>query len=136
MYTEIFMKALEEFSNNINKASIHQIPTELARKDKDLEYMNSLVSSLNQQLKDITIKVINENDFEHSQIFSSYISREFMHQLVDRVLSLALKNIEDMKNVHKTECNCQRFLRLAAEMHATFEIYSHRRPIHRHVMKI
>ncbi|MCL2592217.1 MAG: hypothetical protein FWD82_02510 [Defluviitaleaceae bacterium] len=118
--TENFSRALEEFAqNNISKNHANE---ELIRKSEDLEFMYFLLSPLNREIKDIARLVVGLHGFEGSQVFEDYITREFLHQLVDQA-------------IRKIDLEHSEFLRPIIELHIAHEIFARKRPLFRHVTR-
>ncbi len=104
---------------------------------EEMDFFENLLSEINKRIYPHMLNVLNKEEYEGSPIYNNYLDREYIAQLVDKVLDNIINSIEEADDINmdtKRGHWCRySLLRALIEKHILCELYSFRRPYYRYL---
>lgn len=103
--------------------------------DEDHAYLSGAFSSINQKLHHFVTQVLNAHEYEGSPLYDELLTRDYLAQLVDRVLHLGIRTYNELEEITLEDPETfsrHSFLRATIEAILMVEIFAFRRYRYRH----
>ncbi len=115
-------------NNNTNNNTNGNTPNNSNEKNEQLEYIKMIYAEINKKMYPIIEEVLREYNFKDSPIFDSYIDKETLAQIVDKVIERAKISIEDVNKLEDKDEDHEKWglyqmLRAIVESLVIFQLY-------------
>ncbi len=105
--------------------------------EDEITFIQNLCSPIAKILKPHVNKVLKDYEYKGSPVYDEYIDRETLAQMVDKVMSYAKNNLDEVDEIAVSETNHEpwsklRLLRTIIEIHLLMNLYMEKRKTYRH----
>ncbi|MCL1936529.1 MAG: hypothetical protein FWF57_09190 [Defluviitaleaceae bacterium] len=94
------------------------------------EYQKKIFGTINKKIYSFVIDVLNKNEYIGSPIYEDFITKEYLHQLIEQVVEIAKNNLNDIEEIiledEQGSFSRFRLLRAIIEVFIIKEIFSDR----------